>query len=69
MIVCLDTNIVIYLVEKNAIWSPKAHARMAALLAAGETPAICDSSRLECLLKPLASGDAGAEAAYRALFA
>jgi predicted nucleic acid-binding protein len=69
MIVCLDTNAVIYLIEKHPTWEPKVAARLAALIAAGDDLALCDASRLECLLKPLAAGDAGAEAAFRAFFA
>jgi uncharacterized protein len=69
MIVCLDTNLVIYLVEKKAVWGPMAEARPAVLQTTGDEVAICDATRLECLIKPLASGDTGAEAAYRALFA
>jgi predicted nucleic acid-binding protein len=69
MIVCLDTNIVIYMVEKNPTWEAKVNTRLKALLATGDEIAVCDASRLECLLKPLASGDVGAEAAFRAVFA
>lgn len=69
MLVCLDANIVIYLVEKNAVWTAKAIARVAALRAAGDEMAICDASRVECLTKPLATADAAHEAGYRALFA
>jgi hypothetical protein len=28
MIVCLDSNLVIYLVEGNPVWAPKASARL-----------------------------------------
>lgn len=69
MIVCLDTNVVIYLVEKKPVWGPKAEAPLTALHAASDEVALCDATRLECLLKPLATGDTWAEAAYRALFA
>jgi predicted nucleic acid-binding protein len=69
MIVCLDANVVIYLIEKDPVWEPKVAARLAALVAAGEEMALCDAVRLECLLKPLATGDAGVEAAFRAFFA
>jgi hypothetical protein len=30
MIICLDTNCVIYLIEKNPTWEPKVTARLAA---------------------------------------
>lgn len=69
MIVCLDSNVVIYLVEADPTWTPKADARVAAVLAAGDEVAVCDAARLECLLKPLALADTGAEAAFRAFFA
>jgi hypothetical protein len=58
MIVCLDANIVIYLIEANPTWTPRATARLAALRAAGDDVAVCDAARLECLIKPLATGNA-----------
>ncbi len=69
MIVCLDANIVIYLIEVNPLWTPKATARLAALRAAGDEIAVCDASRLECLIKPLATGNATDIATYRSFFA
>lgn len=69
MIVCLDTNIVVYLIETDAVWTPKADARLAALHAAGDEVAVCDAALLECLIGPLASGDVATEAAFRAYFA
>ncbi len=69
MIVCLDSNVVIYLVEADPIWMPTVDARLTAIRAAGDVVAVSDAARLECLLKPLASGDTGAEAAFRAFFA
>ncbi len=69
MIVCLDTNIVVYLTELDPAWTPKAFARMAALRAAGDVRAVCDAALLECLIKPLASKATAVEAAYRAFFA
>jgi predicted nucleic acid-binding protein len=69
MIVCLDTNIVVYQIETDAIWTPKADARVAAIRAVGDEVAVCDAAVLECLIGPLASRDAATEAAYRAFFA
>jgi predicted nucleic acid-binding protein len=69
MIVCLDANIVIYLVEKNPLWEPKASARIVALRAAGDEIAVCDAARLECLVGPLQSGNAADVASYTAFFA
>ena len=51
MIVALDTNIVIYLVEANPIWTPIAMARLRKLRAAGDEIAFCDAGRFECLAK------------------
>jgi predicted nucleic acid-binding protein len=69
MIVCIDTNIVIYLIEGDPSWTAKADARVAAIRAAGNMVAVCDATRLECLLKPLKAGDAVTEANYRGFFA
>jgi uncharacterized protein len=69
MIVCLDSNIVIYLIETDPTWTPKAAARLAALRAAGHEVAVSDAARLECLIGPLAAGAVVVEAHYRAFFA
>ena len=69
MRICLDSNVVIYLVERDPIWTPKAVARVTAIGVAGDTAAICDAALLECLIKPLMFGDTGAESAFRAFFA
>ena len=68
MIVCLDANIVIYLVERNPFWGPKVSARIAAYRAAGDKIAVCDAARLECLVGPIRSGNATDLASYVALF-
>jgi predicted nucleic acid-binding protein len=69
MIVCLDTNLVIYLVEANPVWTPKATTRLATLRDAGDTVAVSDAARLECLVKPLATGNAADAASYQSFFA
>jgi predicted nucleic acid-binding protein len=69
MIVCLDANIVIYLVEKNPLWEPKASARIAAFRAAGDEIAVSDAARLECLVGPFQSGNAAELASYAAFVA
>ena len=69
MIVCLDTNIVIYFVEGNPLWGPKVTARIAALRAAGDELAVCDAARLECLVGPYQIGNAAIMASYAAFFA
>lgn len=67
--ICLDTNCVIYLVEKNPLWGPKVVARLATAKAAGDTVAVCDLARAECLIGPLKSGDAALMADYQRFFA
>ena len=68
MIVCLDANIVIYMVERNPHWEPKASARIAAFLADGDEIAVCDAACLECLVGPYQSGNAADIASYAAFF-
>jgi predicted nucleic acid-binding protein len=65
----LDANIVIYVVEHNPVWEPKATARLTALLAAGEQMTTSDATRRECLVQPLRSGDAGVLSDYATFFA
>ena len=69
MTVYLDANIVIYLVEADPIWGARALMRVATLQAAGETIAVSDIHRLECLVGPFILGDVAAQAAYAAFFA
>lgn len=69
MIVCLDTNLVIYYVERHPKWEPKVVARLKGLAAAGGTLAVCDLARAECLIGPLKSGNAGVLADYQRFFA
>ena len=69
MIVCLDANIVIYLVERNPIWEPKVAVRLKAFAASGDTLAVCDLARAECLIGPLRSGNTGVVAEYQKFFA
>ena len=69
MTICLDANCVIYLVEKNPLWGPKVIARLAVAKAAGDSIAVCDLARAECLVGPLKSGDAAILADYQRFFA
>ena len=69
MIVFLDANVVIYLVEQTALWGPKASARYAALLAAGDEPAVSDLVRMECRVGPLKTGNAIVLNDFAAFFA
>ncbi len=68
MKVCLDTNCVIYLVEKNPLWTPKLVTRLAAARAVGDTLAVSDLARSECLIGPLNAGDAAVLADYEQFF-
>ena len=67
--VCLDANIVIYLVEQNPFWEPKVAARIAAYRVAGEEIAVSDAARLECLVGPFQTGNADDLGSYAAFFA
>src|SRR4051794_15750032 len=69
MLACLDTNVIIYLVERNPAWHPRVAARLAALRTAGGEIAVSDVARLECLVGQLISGDAALQADYAAFFA
>ena len=68
MIVCLDTNIVIYCVESDPVWEPRVAGRFKAFAAAGDTLAASDAARLECLVGPFQSGDAAVLADYQKFF-
>jgi predicted nucleic acid-binding protein len=66
--ICLDTNCVIYLIENNPFWGPRTVARLATAKAAGDTVAICDLVRSECLVGPLRNGDTALLANYQQFF-
>ena len=68
MMVYLDANVVIYLVEGDPVWGPKALVKLAAFRAAGDQVAVSDAHRLECLVGPLVLGDSAGLAAYGAFF-
>lgn len=68
MIVYLDTNIVIYTVEHNPDFGPKARTRLATARAAGDTLMISDLTRMECLVGPLKSGDAAMGSDFSTFF-
>jgi predicted nucleic acid-binding protein len=58
MVVYLDSVICIYAVEGAPFFQARARARLAAMRAAGDQPAISDLTWLECRLKPIRLGDA-----------
>jgi predicted nucleic acid-binding protein len=67
--ICLDTNCVIYLIENNPVWGPKIVARLATAKAVGDTIAVCDLARSECLIGPLKKGDLALLTNYQRFFA
>ncbi len=69
MMICLDTNCVIYLIENNPVWGPKIASRLAAASAVGDTLTVCDLARAECLIGPLRTADAVVLAEYQRFFA
>jgi predicted nucleic acid-binding protein len=60
MLVYLDTVICIYAVEGAPSFQARARARLVAMRAAGDQPAISDLTWLECRVKPIRSGDTAA---------
>ncbi|HEY7427703.1 MAG TPA: PIN domain-containing protein [Gemmataceae bacterium] len=68
MLIYLDSNIVIFFVEKRPIEGPKVAARLATAYSAGDTVAISDLTRMECQVGPLKSGDASLLADFGRFF-
>lgn len=68
MIVYLDSNIVIYFVEKHSLKGSKVASRLSAAYAAGDTLAVSDLTRMECQVGPLKSGQVGLLADFDAFF-
>jgi predicted nucleic acid-binding protein len=64
----LDSNIVIYLVEKSAVWGGPALARFQQLQDAGEQFAVSELVRMECSVGPLSRGDSALLAEFEAFF-
>ena len=68
MILFLDTNIVIYVVEGNPAFAPKAVLRLAAAQSAGDSFMVSDLTRMECLVGPLKTTNTAVEASFHAFF-
>lgn len=66
--VYLDTCILIYWIEGPAPFAARVRARLATLEAAGHRFAVSEFTRLECLVKPLATGDGALLLDYQQLF-
>ena len=58
MLVYLDTVICVYAVEGSLSFQARARARLQAMRAAGDQPALSDLTWLECRVKPIRLGDA-----------
>jgi predicted nucleic acid-binding protein len=69
MILYVDTNIVIYAVEQNPVFGPRAVARLARARVAGDPIMISDLTRMECLVLPLRSGDTALQQTFQGFFA
>jgi predicted nucleic acid-binding protein len=57
MLIYLDSVFCIYAVEGAPSFQARARARLAAMRAAGDQPAISDLTWLECRVKPIRLGD------------
>ncbi len=68
MIICLDANVVIYLVEQNPVWFPRVTSRLSIAQKAGDEIAVSEAARLECLVGPLISSNATELAEYVRFF-
>ena len=68
MIASLDTNIVIYLIERPAVWGPKVVAYLAPLIVQGWRIAVSDLVRMECRVGPIRTGDAARLARFDTFF-
>jgi len=64
----LDTNIVIYFVERHPFWGPKAISRIATIRSSGDHVAVSDLTRMECQVGALIRQDQALLADYRAFF-
>ena len=69
MIVFLDSVVVIYFFENPPVWGIKAMARITALQAAGDSFAVTEPIRMECLVGPYQTGDLPRLADFAAFFA
>lgn len=68
MTIFLDANSVIYFVEQPPGWGGKVTARISASRAAGETLAISDLVRMECIVGPLKRNDLAQLADFASFF-
>jgi predicted nucleic acid-binding protein len=69
MILFLDSNIVIYVVEGNPAFAPKALLRLATAQSAGDSFMISDLTQMECLVGPLKTNNTAVQSSFHAFFA
>jgi predicted nucleic acid-binding protein len=69
MILFLDTNVIIYAVEKHPVFGPKVAVRLGTARAAGDSFMVSDLTRMESLVGPLRSGNTTLQAHFGAFFA
>ena len=69
MICYLDSNVVMYYVERPPRWGVAAQARIARLLSGGDILAVSDLTRMECHVRPLKARDVKTLADFDAFFA
>ena len=69
MICYLDSNVVMYYIERPPRWGVAAQTRIAQLLSGGHTLAVSDLTRMECRVRPLRAGDTKTLAEFDAFFA
>jgi predicted nucleic acid-binding protein len=58
VLIYLDSNIVIYQIERHPVWGPRVKARLQVAHAVGDEIVVSDLTRLECRVGPLARGNA-----------
>jgi len=68
MIVFLDTNIVIYLIERQPGFGPRARAQINLLRSGGHTLAVSDLVCMECRVLPIRLGNLPLLSQYDAFF-
>src|SRR5439155_9593078 len=68
MLVYCDSCILVYFFDHTGPWNVRASRRLAALAAAGDFLAVSDLVRLECRVKPVATGDKAKLAVFDAFF-
>ena len=68
MTIFLDSNIVIYAVERDAAWASKVDRRLLNATHAGDLLAGSEATRFECIVAPLRVADTATLAKYHRFF-